>query len=224
MLVRETSDGHYTATLEIESTNPDAAKASGVDNVEQLLKVLAVYNDLFEVEISSVTANTLREINPREIATVREGNNVCVSTIFFSEHTGLIKRKDSMEFESKALSGVDRWPEHLRRGIELNYSAIKAATDDIRFLLLASALEILARKKLGSPETLLKSKLASTRYDSFNEKFEDFLRPCDFTKEEVARLRNYLLKTSKEPVAQHLIRYLKSVNIDSFTVSDATNW
>lgn len=163
MLVRETSDGSYTVTVEAEAETPSAAKESGVLAAEQLLKLLAVSNDLFEVEFSSVMAENLREINPTEPAVARESDKVTVaiqSTVFLSEHLGLVKTKGSLKFESKALTDIDKWPDHLRRGIDLNYSAVRAATNDVRFLLLASALEILVWKKLGAPESLLKSKFS----------------------------------------------------------------
>jgi hypothetical protein len=163
ILVREIGDGRYSATVEIESSSPDAAKASGVLRVESLLKLLAISNDLFEIEFSVVTAEILRETNPTESTITRDGDRINITvgdTIFLSEHLGLVKTRANLEFESKALVDIGKWPDHLRRGIDLNYSAVRAATDNIKFLLLASALEILAWKKLGAPKTLLKSNLS----------------------------------------------------------------
>lgn len=227
MLVHDSGDGHYTATIEVESPTPPVAKSIGIKTVEQFLKILAVSGDLFEVDISSVNADFVRDINPTGPTITQEGNTVHLSisdTVFVSAHLGLVKKKENVEFEYKALANLERWPIHLRRGIDLNYSAVRTATDDIRFFLLASALEVLAWKKLGPQETLLKSALSPKTYEIFGSKLREFLKLLDLDRDAITKLNNRLLTTSKESVAQHLIDYLKSIGIDEYKVSEAADW
>jgi hypothetical protein len=161
MLVHETGDGCYTATLEIEAQNPGEAREFGVMGVEQLCGLLAISGDLFEIEFSKVVAEILREVSPTEPTVIQNDGKTDIaicSRVWFSGHLDSIKTKGDMQFEANALTKIERWPDYLRRGIDLNYSAVRAVTNDVRFLLLISALEMLALKKLGAPETLLKTK------------------------------------------------------------------
>ena len=160
MVLRVANDGQCSATVEVEATDPATAKALGAETTEGLLKLLAISGDLFEVNYSMVDAKVLREVEPRQPTITQQGNVTQVTLadqVFMQGHLGSVKIKGNLNFEAQAFADMDRWPVHLRRGIDLNYSAVRAATEDIRFFLWASTLEILAWKKLGSPDKLIRS-------------------------------------------------------------------
>lgn len=225
--IEETKDGHYRATMRIQATDLTEARLIAVDQTERFLKVLAVSDYIFIIDPTSVDARLIQELDTRKPNIQRQGNTVSViieERIYFSGHIGILKRKNNLDFEVNALLKTDNWPEYLRRGVNLNYSAVRAATDDVRFLLLMATLEILAWKKLGSPESLLKASLSKSAYSTFKESLQIFFRQWNFNNEQEGRLTEHLLATHKEPVAYHLIKYLASVGITDYSIDEVMTW
>jgi len=221
ILLKEINEGYYIAVLKIEATYPNVAKETGIIIVERLLELFAVNNDLFTIEIPSITT-TIIEVSDSEIQ--ENGNLIFNSNVFITDSIDVTKIKNNFEFETNALSNIKKCPDYIIRGIELNYNAVRAASSDVRFFLFVSALEILAWKKLGSPISLLKSKLKKEKYKEFKTKFGEFLLQWNFTEEEQDRLINYLCNTNKEKVGVHLTKYLSSVGQKKYNFEEVNSW
>jgi hypothetical protein len=220
MTLCELGPGSYVAELSVAADGVEDAAASGIVLVEELIQLLALENDRFEVAAAEVDVEPLATMDSA-LKTI-EASVVLSYSVFVRDHLGLTKVK-SVARESAALAKREWWPPHVRRGLEMNYNAVCSISGDVRFAILISALEMLARATLGNSPSLL-GRMPADRYEEFKSKLDEFLGPWELSPAERDRLRNHLLATHADSMWKQLLTYVESKGLTTVTSAEVREW
>lgn len=221
-------DELYRATLDVIASRPSDAKIVAIRRVEELLKLFAAWNDAFRVIVSGVRAQVGDPLVEPTATVVETDEGIIVkpppATVFVSGHLTAVKRKANLDYEASALAARDLWPEPVTRALDLNYLAVFAEKPATKFLLLATALQVLAYGCLGEPTRLLSNKLDSGQYRKLKDALDKLLRQWNLTEDERGRIKSKVFETHKEPVAQHLLSYLEKTGITDYDLQEVESW
>jgi hypothetical protein len=219
MVISERAPEQYSAEIFLSADDLETARQAGVLMVERLACLLAVWNDRFDVDLLSVTAECVD--SPSESSESIDASLVLHDVVVMRERVDLAKTK-TLRWEAKSFPQYDTWPKAVRRALELNYSAVRAVGNESRVVLLAAALEVLAFDALGDRGEVLES-LAERRAE-FAGELDCLFEKWDLGQPTVDRLRQRLLTTEKTSMAEHLAAYLHSALGHDYDMKSIKMW
>ena len=176
----DSEDNVYSATLPVTAYHVSDAKKIAVEKLREILSLFAV--DSLGFVISSnhqIVAEKVKDV---------------IGAFELSEHIGIVKIRENVEPEIKALSWRDNWPEWLQTAIELNYLAVTSRDIKSAFIVYYSALEVLLNGIEGSPMSLLSNQLGD-RYEEFKGNLRGFLHNYSLSEEHINRVTNQAFST-----------------------------
>lgn len=212
--------------MSVQAPNPGSAKAVAIKQVETLLKMLAASNDSFIVRVAGVTATRVEDGgDPTSVVRTATGYSVVVSdTVFVEEHVQLVKRKGSLAAEDDAVQRIMIWRRTLGIASISNYLMVLSDRPAVRWLLAATGLEALAVGRLG-PQPQLVGLLDSSAKSGLRSGIQTALQDAGVNDAEPQkRAVEQLLRTTLEPVAAHVRRYLDVVEVPNVSVDEITLW
>jgi hypothetical protein len=176
--------GHYVARVEVISDHPRSAKEAAIRRAEDLLRLLAAWNDGFKVRFRDVSARQISTLDNEAEPVLAESDRRAFARAdygFAENHASVLKVKDSYIKERAWLQWLAELPAYVHDALELNYLVTTSDRPHTRFVLALTALEGLATGRLGS-QPLIR--------DSLNEDQREVLRD---------RLRLCLVDLGLEP-------------------------
>lgn len=210
-------DAVYVAAVAVEASTPSSGKRVAVGLVEDLLFLLAVDWDAFEIRFSRVRVRVVRSAVP-DPPFQGEGKGAVLAAITAGATVGaglgVAKNKTNLEREAQALQRAADWPPHVRRALELNYLAARHHDWSVKFLLLAICVEMLALKTEGSPATLLARRLSKPRRRYLRLRLCSVMRRFGLSDDDRDRLLERLSQTHEHSVVEQIGRYLSSRGVD----------
>lgn len=210
----------YTAEFEIKASRYSEAESCAVGRIEEILNLLAIWNDGFRVIFSGVKSEKIE--NEDQTATVKLHKNGSKHQIYVREnaevreHISIVKKKINFKFEENALKWRDKWSDWLKTALKLNYLAVISQDLEISLILRYSALETITKNILGSPESLLKSK-----FKERNKEKEEFLKAIEKIfreyglENESDHLMNRIRETHEEGRNKRIQKALKRCKIEA---------
>jgi hypothetical protein len=216
------ADGAYLATLEEVAAEPSAAMRAAAARVEDLLNVLAVWNDAFHIRYVGVRVLEAAPVAPDLSLIVQDGTVTPTDhLLFMTDHLDTVKTKGSLEREAAVLETRDGWPPYVRSALELNYLAVSSEHLRTRFLLTMIALESLAFGRLGPVAGLLDGRDDSAELRSA---IGDVLTRREIPSDARERLLNRLFATTVRSPINHICTYLEEIEVGGWDRADVKRW
>jgi hypothetical protein len=215
------ADGAYLATLEEVAAEPSAAMRAAAARVEDLLNVLAVWNDAFHIRYVGIRVLETVPVTHDLSLIVQDGTVTANDHLFLTDHLGTVKTRDSLEREAAVLETRDGWPPYVRSALELNYLAVSSEHLRTRFLLTMIALESLASGRLGPVVGLLDGRDDSAELRSA---IGDVLTRREIPSDARERLLNRLFATTVRSPIDHICTYLEKIEVGGWDRADVKRW
>ena len=189
-------EGIYNAELQVKAPGISVAKATAVERVEELLALLATWNDGFRISFRGVTAE---QIPGEEVASVSvdegETRHITAREVMnFQEFASLVRERGNVECEANALQWREQWSDQLRTALKLNYLAVVSHDLEPAFISQYSALEVLTAAIQGNPPSVL-AQLEPKAKRQLISKIEETFRASGLSDNDVKRLSSRLRGT-----------------------------
>lgn len=190
--------GIYNAELRVEAPRISVAKAIAVDHVEEVLTLLATWNDGFRITFSSgVTAEKIPDEEVASVSVDESGikHSSLHEVLELQDSISLLKKRDDVQFEVRALQWSEQWPDWLRTALKLNYLAVVSHHIVPTFIIQYSALEVLTAVIQGRSPSVLDFALEAEKAKQLSSEIKKMLRNFGLSDNGVDRLLSRISDT-----------------------------
>lgn len=202
----------YLAQLQVFADDERQAKRRAVGRVQQILAVMGAFNVPLRIDYPGVIINAMRT----DVSAPPPGDPPDQTGGFFEDPydtpASIGWFRADVEFERRALSWRDRWPNWLQVALELNHLALISPVKPA-FVISYSVLEILETNVVGKPEVILSDRLTKGDRKQLRRDLDEVLIKYKFDEDMRARLLQRLADTQKSSRAERFAALLQRVGM-----------
>lgn len=203
----------YLARLQVSAANQWQAKRRAICRVERVLSVMGAYNIPLHIEYHAISIQPVHEDNSTSVTTsVVDDQEEVDDPYEMPAALGWIRF--DVEFERRALSWCDRWPEWLRIALDLNRLAIVSHMRSA-FVIRYSILELMEKEIVGPPKAIVSQRLDKGQRKQLRKQLDAALAEHHLDKGSRERLAERLFATEERSRAVRFAALLKTFEIDA---------
>jgi len=209
----------YLARLAVPAKNISEAKTKATEFIRLILSLVATKDLGFCINYGACFTACSIDENTEAIALAssKESNRLyaLLENLHLEEHIGIVKKQLNVEFEKKALSWFESWPQWLKDALELNYLSVISHEEIPSFVTLCSALEVMVLGIIGIAPTLISRKLLKKQSASlFNEMIE-LLTKYSLSKNDIDRLISRMKETHNQSTVDRIKTALYKLGLEA---------
>lgn len=208
----------YFARLEVPASNISEAKMKATEVIRLILSVIATSDLGFRINYGTVlTARSIGEFS--EASSLTPPEEYCeiltlLEHLHLEEHIHVDKKLVNLEFEKKALSWIDSWPEWLKVALELNYLSVLSRDEKPSFVILYSALEVMVLGIEGSATAIIAQNLQKEQAESLLRDMRELLKKYYLSNNHIDRLISRIQETQTKGTVNRILDTLQKLKIE----------